>query len=54
MKIEKTDIIIIIGLLLLGVGLFLWFEVGVSLSAVGSILLFLGVFGVLLPDEKDS
>ena len=55
MKIGKSDIIILFGLSLVGVGLFLWFGIGVSLTVLGTILLLLGVFEVVFPAKpKDE
>jgi len=53
MNVERTDIIILVGLILLGIGLFLWLGLGVSLTVAGSVLLLLGVFGVILPEQKE-
>jgi len=53
MKVEQTDITIAIGLTLMGVGLFLWLGLGISLTVAGSVLLLLGVFGVILPEQKE-
>ena len=45
MKSFIADSFIIIGLALLGVGLFLWLGLGVSLAVVGLIVLSIGVAG---------
>jgi len=54
MKVERTDFIISAGLILLWVGLFLWLGVGISLAVVGSVLLLLGIFGVIFPEQKET
>lgn len=43
--VEKRDILIILGLISLGMGLFLWFGIGPSLAATGAIISALGIFG---------
>jgi len=43
-EIEKTDVFTFIGLTSLGVGLYLWVGIGVSLSVIGSILFCMGYF----------
>jgi len=41
-KIEKTDIVQILGLILLGIGLFLFQGIGVALTVVGALLFMIG------------
>lgn len=43
MKIELSDIVLILGLAICGTGLYLWFDLGVSLSVVGGIMLLIGL-----------
>lgn len=42
---DLQDVFSLIGLSLAGVGLFLWFDLGVSLTVLGAIFLILGTFG---------
>ena len=42
--IKGQDIIMFLGLILLGIGLFFWFGLGVSLSVVGTLLFCMGFF----------
>ena len=45
MKPSISDVLILLGLSLIGVGLFLWFGLGVALSVTGVLFLSLGVAG---------
>lgn len=44
-QIEISDVLQFLGLILLGIGLFLWISLGVSLSLVGFMLFLVGFFG---------
>ena len=44
-KIEATDVFIFIGLSLIGVGLFFWLGLGVSLTVIGALFILMGFFG---------
>lgn len=43
MKIEISDIFLLLGLIFLGVGLYLRFDLGISLSVVGGVVLVIGL-----------
>ena len=43
-RIDFSDVLIFLGLSLLGVGLFFWFGLGVALSVDGALLFGLGVW----------
>jgi hypothetical protein len=51
-KLEITDVFQFTGLALLGVGLFLWFGLGVSLSVVGGLLFLIGYFSGAFGQKK--
>lgn len=42
-KIDRQDVFILLGLVLLGIGLFFWFGLGPALAVPGAIITFLGV-----------
>ena len=44
-KIDFTDIMMFLGLAFIGVGLFLYFGLGIALTVDGVLLLLLGFFG---------
>ena len=44
-NIESTDILILLGLILQGIGLFLFWGTGPAAAITGTELLFLGAFG---------
>jgi len=43
MKLTISDVFLFLGLVLTGTGLFFWFNLGISLTIVGAVLLILGV-----------
>jgi len=43
MKPSKSDVLILLGLVLLGTGLFYWFGKGVAMTVAGAVLLFMGI-----------
>ena len=50
--VDVQDVLMIVGLILLGLGLFLWFGLGVSLSVVGTILFCVGFFSGAMTKGK--
>jgi len=42
-KVTISDLLILMGLSLIGVGLFYWFSLGVSLTVSGALLLMIGI-----------
>lgn len=42
-RIETSDILIVAGLILLGLGLFLWLGRGIALTIEGALILILGI-----------
>ena len=44
-KIEKADVFVFLGLILIGTGLFLWFGLGPALTIDGAIIVILAIFG---------
>ncbi len=53
-KIESSDVLMCLGLVLLGIGLVLWFNLGVSLAVIGALLVFMGFFGSAMAGQKDK
>jgi len=51
-KIEASDVLIFLGLVLIGTGLFFWLGKGVALTVVGTLLLCMGFLGGALPEKK--
>jgi len=50
--IDVQDVLMAAGLILLGIGLFLWWGAGVSLSVVGTILFCVGFFSGAMTKGK--
>ena len=50
-KIEATDIFQFIGLSFLGIGLYFWAGIGVSLSVIGALLILMGFFAGAVKDK---
>ncbi|WP_431729944.1 hypothetical protein [Verrucosispora sp. TAA-831] len=44
-RVDRVDVVVLAGLLLLGAGLWLWWSVGVALTVVGVLVLVVGVLG---------
>lgn len=43
-SIQKSDVFFFMGLPMLGIGLFFWFGLGVSLTSIGALLVCIGFF----------
>lgn len=43
MKPSISDVLILLGLILLGIGLFFWFGKGVSMTVTGGVMLLMGI-----------